>query len=216
MRKSIPLFAALLLLSGCETPRPHPYEYPPSYEPSPPPPALRAPAAARPAAPAPVARNVKPLGVGPLKPQTVEAYTDTEETELRVNLRGSGVIVGRQGNNLVLGMKSDPLFEPGSTSLSSRGAQIVQAIALVIRKYDSTQLQVNGYTDTTGAPDRNMKVSQDRADAIARALGDDGVDGRRIAAHGFGETNLKIPTGAEVNEPRNRRVEIRILPRMAA
>jgi outer membrane protein OmpA-like peptidoglycan-associated protein len=150
-----------------------------------------------------------------LTAQKVEAYTDTEEAELRAALRGSGAIVGRLANDLVINMKSDVLFAVNSPSFSGRAGEIVEDVALVLRKYDSTQLQVNGYTDTTGSPDHNLQLSQARANAIAKALADDGVDAHRILARGFGEKGLKIPTGDNVNEPRNRRIEIRISPRMA-
>ncbi|MGD0142413.1 MAG: OmpA family protein [Rhizomicrobium sp.] len=212
MRKAMISAAAVLALAGCATPRPSHYDYPPSYYPPPPsytPP--RAPART----PDVVVHNVKPLGAGVLTAQKVEAYTDTEEAELRAALRGSGAIVGRLANDLVINMKSDVLFAVNSPSFSGRAGEIVEDVALVLRKYDSTQLQVNGYTDTTGSPDHNLQLSQARANAIAKALADDGVDAHRILARGFGEKGLKIPTGDNVNEPRNRRIEIRISPRMA-
>jgi len=215
MRKAMISVATLLFLAGCETPPPSRYDYPPAYEPSRPPPTSYTPyhAPARPAQV--VVRNVKPLGAGVLTAQKVEAYTDTEEAELRVALRGSGAVVGRLGNDLLINMKSDPLFETGSAAFSGRASETFAAIAAVVRKYDSTQLQVNGYTDTSGAPERNQQLTQARAGAIAKALTDDGVDAHRILARGFGDRALKIPTGNGVSEPRNRRIEIRITPRMA-
>jgi len=215
MRKAVISAAALLVLAGCETPPPSHYDYPPAaYTPPPPQPAAtpyRAPA--RP--PEVVVRNVKPVGAGALTAQKVEAYTDTEEAELRVALRGSGAIVGRLGNDLLINLKSDPLFEAGSSAFAGRASEVFASVAYVVRKYDSTQLQVNGYTDTSGSPEHNLQLSQARASAIAKALTDDGVDAHRILARGFGDKGLKIPTGSGANEPRNRRIEIRITPRMA-
>jgi outer membrane protein OmpA-like peptidoglycan-associated protein len=205
--------AAVLALAGCATPRPSHYDYPPSYYPPPPPSYTPPRAPAR--TPDVVVHNVKPLGAGVLTAQKVEAYTDTEEAELRAALRGSGATVGRLANDLVVNMKSDVLFAVNSPAFSGRAGEIVEDVALVLRKYDSTQLQVNGYTDTAGSLDHNLQLSQARANAIAKALADDGVDAHRILARGFGEKGLKIPTGDNVNEPRNRRIEIRISPRMA-
>ncbi len=214
MRKALISGAALLILAGCETPPPSHYDYPPAYQP-PPPQQAYTPyhAPARPAAV--VVHNVKPIGAGALPAQKVEAYTDTEEAELRVALRGSGAVVGRLANDLLINMKSDSLFETGSSEFSGRASDIFASVAYVVRKYDSTQLQVNGYTDTSGSPERNLQLSQARASAVAKALTDDGVDPHRVLARGFGGRGLKIPTGAGVNEPRNRRIEIRITPRMA-
>lgn len=215
MRKAILSVLVLAVLAGCASPPP-PSRY--DYGPPPPPPQYP-PSSMRPYAPPPAprtaetqVRNVKPLGAGQLTAQNVEAYTDTEEGELRAALRGSGVLVSRMADDLVINMKSDPLFAPGSSELSEHAGDVMQSIAMVVRKYDSTRLQVNGYTDTAGSPQENDKISEARAQAVAHALAEDGVDGKRILARGFGEKGLKIPTGANVSEPRNRRIEIRITP----
>jgi outer membrane protein OmpA-like peptidoglycan-associated protein len=212
MRKALILSAALSTLAGCAAPPPSHYDYPPAYAPP-----QTAYTPYRPPARPPevVVHNVKPIGAGVLTAQKVEAYTDTEEAELRVALRGSGAIVGRLGNDLLINMKSDALFETGSAVVAGQASEIFGSVANVVRKYDSTQLQVNGYTDTAGSPEHNQQLSQARASAIAKALTDDGVEAHRILARGFGEHGLKIPTGSGVNEPRNRRIEIRITPRMA-
>jgi outer membrane protein OmpA-like peptidoglycan-associated protein len=142
----------------------------------------------------------------------VSAYMDGQENELRSRLRGQGVIVARRGDELVLNIPDAALFESGA-DLSGGGASILQTLSLTVRHYDHTALQVNGYTDTTGAPDKNLDISQRRAKAVASALAGYGVSGNRIGAQGFGEANPRIKTGENVNEPRNRRIEIQISAR---
>jgi outer membrane protein OmpA-like peptidoglycan-associated protein len=73
-------------------------------------------------------------------------------------------------------------------------------------------IEVDGYTDTTGTHEYNERLSQARADALAFRLVRHGVNRGRIVTHGLGETQLAMPTGNNVSEPRNRRVVIRILP----
>jgi outer membrane protein OmpA-like peptidoglycan-associated protein len=210
MRKTAISVLALLALSACETAPPSHYDYGPP--PSPPPQNMRPytpPVQQRPAQP--VVRNVKPMGTI-VTAKNVEAYTDSEENELRAALHGTGVLVSRMADDLVINIHSDALFAPDSGDLSPRANEIMQSIAYVVRKYDATQLQVNGYTDTAGSPAQNQTISQQRAASVAKVLTGDGVDGKRVLARGFGEKGLKIPTGSGVNEPRNRRVEIRITP----
>jgi OmpA-OmpF porin, OOP family len=67
---------------------------------------------------------------------------------------------------------------------------------------------VNGYTDTSGSPRYNMRLSIRRAQAVAAELVRDGVPRSVISIHGYGETHLLVPTGPGVREPQNRRVEI--------
>jgi outer membrane protein OmpA-like peptidoglycan-associated protein len=219
MRLAAILCSALLALSACAGQQPH-YSYPPPYEaPVAPPPPSPEP---RPAPPAPAyvaqtpqVKIVKPLNVGLLTAKNVGGYMDGEEHDMRVALRGSGVGVSRPADTINLFLRSDFIFEPNSTELSPRAAQIIAAIAAVAQKYDSTALIVNGYTDTTGTAGQDITVSQHRADAVAKALVQAGVDSHRIVSHGLGATHLKIPTGANVSEQRNRRVEILITPKMA-
>jgi len=160
--------------------------------------------------------DVEPIGAGALTVAAVEAYMDGQEKELRTALRGSGIVVSRKGDDLALGIRSDLLFAPNSVALTARGSEVLGAMARVLRRYDSTQLRVSGYTDTTGTAQRNLDVSQKRADAVADGLARNGVDRSRVSAQGFGQTDLRIPTGLDIDEPRNRRIEIEIAPRMKA
>ena len=86
-------------------------------------------------------------------------------------------------------------------------ARTLAGVAEVLRHYDKTLINVDGYTDTTGSDQYNLDLSQRRAEAVADILVGGGVAQDRISpAKGFGETHLKVPTGDNVNEPRNRRV----------
>jgi len=213
MRRTILPCVVGLAIAGC-TQTPAHYSYPPPYEaPAAPPQTKPRPAPAY-VAPMPPPRNVKPLNAGALTAHSVGAYMDGAERELRAYLKGSGVGVSRPGDQIGLYLRSDVVFQSNSANPSPRSAQIFAAIAAMLIKYDSTTIVVNGYTDTFGAPDRNMQLSRNRADAVANALVAAGVNAHRVTAQGFGQTQLKIPTGANVSEPRNRRVEIIVMPQM--
>ncbi|MDE8344536.1 MAG: OmpA family protein, partial [Acidocella sp.] len=69
-------------------------------------------------------------------------------------------------------------------------------------------IEVNGYTDTSGTPQYNQGLSVRRAQAVAAELVKDGVPQSAISIHGYGETHPLVPTGPNVREPQNRRVEI--------
>ena len=211
--------ASALMLAGCETPYGHMGERPA-------PKATRAGKAriTRSAVPAPqlhphdsaVARNPPVSGpVGEITEALAGDYMDNQEAELRQRLRLRGIRVMRMGDEIVLNLRADVLFVPNSANLSLPAADIVAAVADVLRRFDKTMIAVNGYTDTAGSDVANMKKSEARAQALANLLIDDGVNPARVHPHGFGETDLKIPTGDSVKERRNRRIEIRITPHTA-
>lgn len=198
------------LVAGCAggpPPQQSYYRPPPAHQP-PPPSAYRA-------APDHVsaeARSVKPIGAGMLASNAVEGYMDNQENELRGALRGSGIVVARTGNALLLNIRDDQLFEPSSSALSRQGTEVLDRIAYDVRKFDSTLVVINAYTDTTGTGEQNLAVSQKRAETVGKQLVENGVEQKRVAAKGFGNEILKVPTGPNVSEPRNRRIEMRITP----
>jgi outer membrane protein OmpA-like peptidoglycan-associated protein len=149
---------------------------------------------------------------GPLKTAMIGGYMDAQERDFRIHLRADGVGIYRIGDDIVLSAQNTVLFSSGM-DLSARGQDVLERLAELLRHYDHSAVQVNGYTDTTGTPAQNLEASQKRAMVIANALVSDGVAGPRVSALGFGATKLKIATGPNVSEPRNRRIEIRVIAR---
>jgi len=99
-------------------------------------------------------------------------------------------------------------FDWDKADLTDRARQIVSEAAANSTKVQYTQIEVNGYTDTSGTPRYNQGLSVRRAKAVAAELVKDGVPANAIAIQGFGETHLLVPTCPGVREPQNRRVEI--------
>jgi outer membrane protein OmpA-like peptidoglycan-associated protein len=99
-------------------------------------------------------------------------------------------------------------FDWDKADLTDRARQIVSEAAANSTKVQFTQLEVNGYTDTSGTAKYNQGLSVRRAQAVAVELVKDGVPKSAITIQGFGETHPLVPTGPGVREPQNRRVEI--------
>ena len=151
-------------------------------------------------------------GIGAAVGGGIGYYLDRQEEELRKELRSAGVSVERRGDTIALNMQNDILFGVGSSQLDSRAQEVLRAVAVVLKKYDDTKVNVNGFTDTSGARTRNEELSQQRAAAVADVLVRNGVQQRRLNVRGMGETNLRVQTADNVNEARNRRVEILLEP----
>ncbi|HBK04860.1 MAG TPA: hypothetical protein DDZ81_03240 [Acetobacteraceae bacterium] len=99
-------------------------------------------------------------------------------------------------------------FDWDKADLTDRARQIVSEAAVNSTKVQVSRLEVNGYTDASGTPAYNQGLSVRRAQAVAAELVKDGVPKSAITIQGFGETHPLVPTGANVREPQNRRVEI--------
>jgi outer membrane protein OmpA-like peptidoglycan-associated protein len=99
-------------------------------------------------------------------------------------------------------------FDWDRADLTARARQIIAQAAEASRSRQTTNIEVDGYTDTSGTPRYNQGLSVRRAQSVASELVRDGVPRGAITIQGFGETNLLVPTGPGVREPQNRRVVI--------
>ncbi len=99
-------------------------------------------------------------------------------------------------------------FDWNKADLTPRATQIVAEAAADSHRVQTTTLNVSGYTDTSGTPAYNQKLSMRRANNVAAQLVTDGVAKSEIEIRAYGETHLLVPTGPGVREPQNRRVEI--------
>jgi len=99
-------------------------------------------------------------------------------------------------------------FDWDRATLTDRARGIIREAATTSKTVAHTQIEVNGYADTSGTPAYNKGLSMRRAEAVAGELVRNGVAKNEIAIKAFGDTSLLVPTGPGVREPQNRRVEI--------
>ena len=100
-------------------------------------------------------------------------------------------------------------FTEGST-LSAESKAVVDRMFAEIARRPAAEIVVIGHTDTIGADAYNDKLSLDRAEKMRELLIGLGVPSQNISAAGRGKRELLVPTADNVNEPRNRRVEISV------
>jgi OmpA-OmpF porin, OOP family len=99
-------------------------------------------------------------------------------------------------------------FLPGGTNLTPESEAQLPALLADVTQRSGADLVVTGHTDTTGALAANDELSLKRATVVAKLLVSKGASESRIEAVGRGKRELLVPTADEVNEPKNRRVEI--------
>ena len=101
------------------------------------------------------------------------------------------------------------LYFPFDSYKLSGSAQLALAqLVTYIRQAGNVAITINGHADRAGSDAYNMKLSEERAIFVKRALADAGVPEKFMQYFAFGESDPEVPTPDGVPEPLNRRVEI--------
>lgn len=150
--------------------------------------------------------------VGALAGYGIGAYMDKQQAELNQELKGSGVEVERQGNNINLNMPGGITFDTGKANIKPNFNPVLSDIANVMSKYPETTIEVQGHTDNIGSNADNLQLSQLRAQSVASALSAQGVNSSRIKSVGYGESMPVATNDTATGRENNRRVEIKIIP----
>ncbi|MBP1626475.1 MAG: putative OmpA/MotB [Holophagaceae bacterium] len=101
-------------------------------------------------------------------------------------------------------------FETGSTTLTQGSKPVIGEILQAIRERLPLDVSVVGHTDTSGSDDLNNTLARQRAEAVAKLLVEAGADPTILEISSHGKAVPLIPTGDQVAEPRNRRVEVTV------
>ena len=102
-------------------------------------------------------------GIGALAGGGVGLYMDNQEAKLRQRLQGSGVSVTRVGQDIVLNMPSNVTFATDSADLKPQFFETLNSVAIVLKEFNQTLVDVTGHTDSTGSPSHNQRLSERRA-----------------------------------------------------
>ncbi len=151
-------------------------------------------------------------GVGALAGTAVGAYMDAQENKLREQLAGTGVSVTRFGDDIVLNMPGNVTFAVNQSDVKAGFYPVLNSVGLVVKEYDQTLIDVNGHTDSTGAVDYNMTLSDRRADSVADYLVAQGVMRNRVFTQGFGPHYPIADNSTAGGRQLNRRVELVLKP----
>ena len=139
------------------------------------------------------------------------AMLDRQEAELR-NQLGSNVGIVNPGEQLVVTLPQDILFDTDSATLTGSMTNDLRAIAGSINNYPNTTVNVVGHADNTGAAAYNQSLSEARARSVASVLTSAGVSPARIRSIGRGEDAPVASNLTAEGRRQNRRVEIIITP----
>lgn len=103
-------------------------------------------------------------------------------------------------------------FETAKAVILSESYPILDEAANILLENPDINVEIGGHTDNRGADSYNQKLSQERAESVRLYLIEKhGIEGSRLYAKGYGESQPVAPNDTEENMAKNRRVEFTIL-----
>jgi outer membrane protein OmpA-like peptidoglycan-associated protein len=105
------------------------------------------------------------------------------------------------------------LFDSGKSDVKAGSDESFKALKVFLNMYPEATIQINGYTDATGNSEENLKLSQDRANAVLLKINTNDVSKDiKFVTKGYGDANPVSKNNDENGRALNRRVEIIIKP----
>lgn len=106
-------------------------------------------------------------------------------------------------------------FELDRAALSTESETSLNRVVSLLRKNPNVKIEISGHTDSRGEDRYNLKLSQQRIDAVVAYLVESGIDKSRLTGIGYGEKEIKnkCVDGVECSEAEhavNRRTEMRV------
>jgi len=102
------------------------------------------------------------------------------------------------------------LFDTNKATLQPQSQEQLENIAEILKAFPNVNLKIGGYTDNTGDPKSNLKLSTDRAYNVMSELIKLGIDKSRLAAEGYGDKHPVADNATEEGRQLNRRISARV------
>ncbi|MGP1485618.1 MAG: OmpA family protein [Campylobacter sp.] len=152
--------------------------------------------------------------VAPEKPAVVVDLDDDKDGVLndadKCPNTPAGVVVDETGCEKVIILRDLGVnFAFDSYQVSSSYLEEIKKVAVFMNEHSDYRVVLEGHTDSVGNDAYNQKLSEKRANAVAKALKDLGVSASKITTVGYGETKPIADNKTKEGRAENRRVEAR-------
>ncbi len=135
-------------------------------------------------------------------------YMDEQAAEMQRDIEGAKI--ERIGEGIKITFQSGILFATNSSDLQPAAGENIAKLAMILQKYDDTNILVEGHTDSTGTAEYNQQLSERRAASVATFARSRGVRSDRFTTLGYGEARPVLSNSTADGRQANRRVEIAI------
>ncbi len=103
------------------------------------------------------------------------------------------------------------IFAQGKAEIEAESFQELDEIAVMMQENPKIVIQLEGHTDNVGSPEANVKLSQERVEAVKKYLVTKGISKSRVKTKAFGGAQPLRNEMTPEARALNRRVEMRIL-----
>jgi outer membrane protein OmpA-like peptidoglycan-associated protein len=134
---------------------------------------------------------------------------DKQAREIETALPGAQVERVGEGIRLVLG-ENAVRFDTSKSTLTAAAKANLDKLVPVFNQYPDTNIQIFGYTDSTGSPEFNLKLSDQRAISVEKYLESKGLNMSRFKMVGMGIADPIATNETPEGRSQNRRVEFAI------
>ena len=133
---------------------------------------------------------------------------DRQAEELRQDLEGAEIV--RVGEGIKITFDSGLMFALSSAELNQATRSNLSDLAETLKKYEATEVLIEGHTDSSGSESFNQTLSEKRANSVSGYLMTLGVSGQRLSTIGYGENQPIADNESAEGRQKNRRVEVAI------
>ena len=135
----------------------------------------------------------------------IELQNSTPDKPFLVNIALKPIEVGE---SIVL---KNIFFETGSAELKSESVAELTKLMQFMRRNAEVRIEISGHTDNVGSDSMNQKLSEERANAVADYLFNNGIDKQRVRSVGYGKTRPIDTNDTEQGRANNRRTMFEII-----
>lgn len=128
-----------------------------------------------------------------------EVFNNTLHRDIILTPKGEAIVL----NNLI--------FARGKASIDPQSYSELDEVAQMMKENARIEIQLEGHTDNVGSAKANLKLSEERVEAVKRYLVSQGVGKSRIKTQAYGGTQPLRNEMTPEARAKNRRVEMRIL-----
>ena len=136
-------------------------------------------------------------------------YMDEQAEEMQRDIEGAKI--ERVGEGIKITFDSGILFDVDKSDLKMEAQQNIAKLAVILNKYEDTNILLEGHTDSDGSEEYNLTLSERRARSVSAFLAMQGVASPRMTIMGYGEMQPVAGNDTPEGKQANRRVEVAIM-----